>query len=430
MALPSKTIKDCQGQPIAIINAEGATLFSCDASIKERLRALGSTAINRIRNSKFSAGSFESGEPDRFLFSYYQPNTYLSVIGVTPSDVAFRPAYFLGLRMTLLIVWGFGLAVLLSVFLARTITGPIETLTLATSRIALGDFDFPIQVRSKNEIRTLADSVVSMSQQIKKLIESEIEKTKLEAQLEVAGMIQRTLLPAPSLALPGFKIESFYQPADECGGDWWSVLELGETLMILIGDVTGHGYASALLVAATRGGVAQLEAELEKSGIEGLSPADILKTLNRIVFDSTQGQLAMTALCLMINRETGFYTIASAAHQPTYLVQTELKQVKTLPCPGSRLGETRNFEGTFKEISGTLALHDKLILSTDGIQDLGKSDEDLLGKMGVLRFFKAIPEKTPEAIVDAVKTELIPLNAGKPFRDDITVVVLERRENA
>ena len=425
----TKIYQDCEGQPVGAINADGELLFACDPTLKERLKLTDGKTMARVKDSKFSAGSFETEEPNSFLYSYYQPSTLLSVVGITPTKVAFRPAYFLVLRMILLMLCGLGIAVLISVFLSRKITGPIELVTLATERISKGEFDFPIEVKSKNEMRTLADAVRNMSQRIKKLIQSEIEKSKIEAQLEVAATIQRTLLPPTSVTLSDYKLDSLYLPADQCGGDWWSYLDLGPKLVLLIGDVTGHGYPSALLVAATRGGIALIESELEKLSPDQINPAQILKTLNRVVFDSAQAKLGMTALCFVIDKASGDFTIASAAHQAPYYVKRESNEVELLSSPGAVLGTKREYSETFNELTGTLLPTERIVLSTDGIQDLGP-EEKMLGRKGIFKFFKSNALTNSDDLIQKVESELIPQNGGIPLRDDITVVILERTAHA
>ena len=425
----SQTFRECEGQSVGIVNETGEILLSCDTSINQEIFSSENPSIKKIKESKFTAGSFESTGSDPHLYSFFQPSPILSVIGTTPSRVAFRTAYFMGLRMFLLLLCGLGIAILASVILAKRVTGPIEQVIDATAKISEGDFDFPLEVSGKNELKTLAESVKRMAKQIRNLIHSEIEKTKIQEQLAVAGELQKTLLPPLSVALKGFTIESLYLPAEQCGGDWWSYIERENKLILLIGDVTGHGYASALLVAAVRGGIALIEAGLETSGPEECDPSRILRTLNRVVYDSAQAQLSMTAQCVVIDRDTGEYSMANAAHPNAFYVQKSDHSLQSLSLSGVRLGETRNMVEILQQAKGVLQTEEKMILYTDGLQELG-SEEKPLDKKGVTRFFRTVTQNSPLDIIQQVHEKLIPLNEGVPLRDDITLVIVERAAHA
>jgi sigma-B regulation protein RsbU (phosphoserine phosphatase) len=182
-------------------------------------------------------------------------------------------------------------------------------------------------------------------------------------------------------------------------------------------------------VAAVRGGIALIEADLETRKSDDCQPGQILTTLNRVVYDSAQAQLAMTAQCAIIDRDTGEYTLASAGHPNAFSIPREGASLQSIPLMGVRLGEKRNLTEGFQEATGTLGVNEKLVFYTDGLQELGP-DEKLLDKKGVVRFFKAMPKSSPLEMIQEVETKLIPLNEGRPLRDDITLVIVERLAHA
>ena len=137
----------------------------------------------------------------------------------------------------------------------------------------------------------------------------------------------------------------------------------------------------------------------------------------------------MTALCVIVDRNTGEYAMSSAAHQPSYLLQPETEAIRTFILAGNRLGETRDLDAPFMEIKGTLALGEKIVFFTDGLQDLGP-DEKLLNKKGVHKFLKENIKTDTKETIAKVESELLPLNVGLPLRDDVTIVILERIQNA
>jgi serine phosphatase RsbU (regulator of sigma subunit) len=97
---------------------------------------------------------------------------------------------------------------------------------------------------------------------------------------------------------------------------------------------------------------------------------------------------------------------------------------------GSRLGDTLVMSDELDEIEGAFSSkQDKIVLFTDGIQDLGVQ-EQVLGRKGFKKFLKGHVGHTGEAIVDSVVRDLMPLNEGAPLMDDVTFLVIEQENHA
>ena len=76
----------------------------------------------------------------------------------------------------------------------------------------------------------------------------------MEQELEVAKAIQETLVPSDApVHKHTLTFAGFYEPAAQTGGDWWTWAELtGGKILVVIGDVTGHGIPSAMITAAAK----------------------------------------------------------------------------------------------------------------------------------------------------------------------------------
>jgi serine phosphatase RsbU (regulator of sigma subunit) len=418
---------ECQGLPVGIFNRNGQNILFCDPAIATWM-GQSPGALKNALDSHFQSGSFERTENNHSgLWGYADLDSWGKVVSVIDIASAYRSSYLLGIRVVLMVLMSLGVAIVASILVARKVTDPIIEVSEATQKIANGDFDTHIVVKTKDETHTLAESVNAMAQKIKHLIISEVEKTKLDAQLEVAGEVQRTLIPESKIEITPFVITSFYRPADQCGGDWWGYVRGKNKLAVLVGDVTGHGYPSALLVATTRGYISMLQDQVERVGEIDYSPTEMLKILNRVVFEATLGELNMTAMCVILEMDSGKFTLASAGHNAAYLLKATTSEIKSLNAEGARLGEANEIQANLTENSGVIAGHgEKLILYTDGIQDLG-SEENPLGRKGFRKFLQEKMQAVGDDIVSAVESELVPLNEGRPLIDDITFLVLERK---
>ena len=142
----------------------------------------------------------------------------------------------------------------MAIFGAKTISRPIADLTEMTRRIAGGDFTQRIDIRSKNEIGTLAASFNEMTRRLNESIEHLRETTaakeRIESELKIAHEIQMSMVPKIFPAFPErseFDIFATLVPAKEVGGDLYDFFFLDDDrLCFAIGDVSGKGVPASL----------------------------------------------------------------------------------------------------------------------------------------------------------------------------------------
>ena len=420
---------DCSAMSVGFYNQNGVPVFFCNAEVEKRMSSL-PESLSAALTSTFQAGSFEKAEKDFVgLWAHHSIGTWGKVVSVTDVGTAYRPATILGIQIALLAIFSIGLAIAASIIVAKKVTDPITVVTDATRKIANGEFDTIIDVKTQDETRVLADSVQGMAQKIKNLVQSEIEKTKIEDQLEVAGALQRHFIPKSEIDFERYHISSLYLPADQCGGDWWGYVRIKKQIALFIGDVTGHGYSSAMLVATTRGYLAMLQNDANRDGSIQLNPSELLKVLNHVVYDAAGAELNMTALCLILDEETGEFQFSSAGHNPLYMMSPTKTELRPMLGGGPRLGDGPEIKDDIDVIHGVFEEEtDRLILYTDGIQELGVGEE-INNRKGFKTFLRKHLKKTGTQLVGLVVDELLPLNEGAHLKDDITFLVLERRHD-
>jgi hypothetical protein len=133
----------------------------------------------------------------------------------------------------------------------------------------------------------------------------------LEGELAAAQQVQQVLLPEEIAIVPGFTIESVYQPAQQVGGDFFQILPTGDGgLLLVVGDVAGKGLPAAMLVSVLVGAIRGV-------AVYTRDPAELLANLNERLIGRTQGSFS-TAVAACIDAE-GRVTIANAGHLSPYL---------------------------------------------------------------------------------------------------------------
>lgn len=225
------------------------------------------------------------------------------------------------------------------------------------------------------------------------------QQAVLESEMAAAREVQQVILPDQIETVPGFTVESVYEPANEVGGDFFQVLPAGQGgLLLVMGDVAGKGLPAAMLVSMLVGairGVAEFTCE----------PAEMLANLNeRLVGRAGEG--FATALAAHIAAD-GRVTIANAGHLSPYLDGREVELTGALP-----LGIKARGRYETREI--LLPAGSRLTFYSDGVVEAQNQRGELLG----FERGRELSVQPAEAIVDAAR------RFGQ--HDDITVVAITR----
>lgn len=319
-----------------------------------------------------------------------------------------------------------GLALLLGVLIAVAqslrIVNPILRLAGKAEKIAAGRLDVRANVRSNDEIGVLGASFDNMADRLTSLLDETAEKASLEKELEVARVVQETLLPPVGVvSRPPLEIYGYFRSASVCGGDFWNVVDLddGRTL-IVVGDVTGHGVPSAMITATAKACLDTLRSIRGSS----LSLTYLLEEMNKTIFASAKRKFVMTLFALTFDRARNELAFANAGHNFPLLLrrQDETLDVQGLVARGNRLGDVE--DSRFTEHRMSVRPGDLIAMYTDGITEF----RDAAGQeYGERRFRRALQGAYGGGVRDVGEALLADLTgfAGEaPQEDDITLVVI------
>lgn len=250
------------------------------------------------------------------------------------------------------------------------------------------------------------------------------ENLRLGAELDVARQIQMMVLPeARELdAIQRIQIAGFMQPADEVGGDYYDVLQCGGRIKIGIGDVTGHGLESGILMLM----VQSIARALQENG--GDSPKEFLEVLNRAVYKNIERSRTDKHLSLaFLDYEDKRITV-SGQHEEVIVVRTngDIERIDTVD-----LGFPIGLESEIGDFVATHAIDfdqgDIIVLHTDGVTE-AESPEGLM--FGLDRLCDSIGRHR-HGSADDVKTgvisDLMAHIGTQKIHDDITLVVMRHR---
>jgi serine phosphatase RsbU (regulator of sigma subunit) len=342
---------------------------------------------------------------------------------------------------TALFAWILLLVALMASFIAASnVTRGLNELTRITLQIASGDFSIRLRPQSRDEVGLLAIAVDNLAKRIRGLLAGKLEAARLEQELKTAQMVQSTLFPKSGIESGPFQVTGFYQPATECGGDWWTHQKVGETGDFLcIGDATGHGAAAAMVVALAFSScktLARLSGD-DKNLLK--SPGKFLEQLNMTLWEAGAGKTSMTFFVVYIDHEKGEMKYANAGHNhPILMTQNDedarlgsarvratgrKRRCFSLLSAGNPLGYSGN--STYEERVINLVAGDKLFLYTDGLIECQNAEGEAFGKRRMMDFLESQIPATAEDTKKEVVHLAFSFFAKNPLVDDVTVVVAE-----
>lgn len=246
-----------------------------------------------------------------------------------------------------------------------------------------------------------------------------VEKEKLEHELELARLIQMSILPRNPPDCPGYVFDAFIEPMRAVGGDFYDIIDLGEDRIgVAVGDVSDHGVPAALFMAMT---VTLLRAEALRS----TSPKEVFSRVNRQLLTTNDTNMFVTALYGVLNCTTREFKYARAGHElPIVIHQNgELKQIPI--SNGMPLGLFE--DPTFDEGSLTLRDHDTLFLYTDGLTDAIDPGNVHFGKERLHQILRGNSQHIPGGLCQKIFSYVQAYRGEMPQFDDITLLSLQVR---
>ena len=284
--------------------------------------------------------------------------------------------------------------------LARKFLEPISNLAAGVASLRQREFEKRLPILDRDELGDLSQTFNEMMEGM--------------ADLEVARIVQESLFPTKSISAPPFDIHGTCVSATQAGGDYYDFFPMPDgKLMLLVGDVSGHGVGAAMVMAMAKALVAHMVTQ-------SIDPADILGSLNTTLLKVLNRRRMMSCFIAFLDGKARRMVFANAGHNDPFVV----RENQIIPIVGERsfpLGSSRR--NVFASSEFGFEDGDQLILYTDGLIEAEAPDSQALGYGRFLTALPTLMGSSAEATERSIRDWHRQMVKPGPQADDITVVV-------
>lgn len=268
------------------------------------------------------------------------------------------------------------------------------------------------------EIKQANSEITKLNQQLK------AENIRMSSELEITRRLQAMILPTENelKRIQVLDIAGIMKPADEVGGDYYDVLNHYGNIKIGIGDVTGHGLESGVIMIMVQTAVRTLMLQGETDRVKFLS------VINQIIYENLQRMQSDRNLSLLLLDYIDHNLYVSGQHESIIIVRKDgrIEEIDT-DSYGFPIGLTEDVGDFIAEAQIDLGIDDVVVLYTDGIPEATNQQKQHYGTDRLKQVLAQNYRQSAQQIRSSVITDLQTFINGYKILDDITLVVIKRK---
>jgi phosphoserine phosphatase RsbU/P len=243
---------------------------------------------------------------------------------------------------------------------------------------------------------------------------AETQRIRQEKELEMARVVQKSLLPSQPPSIPGFTLVGDWRSAREVAGDFYDFISLANGCWALVlADVSGKGAPAALYMAMAR---SLIRSEAGRYG----NPSAVLTEVNRRLLVEAPNEMFVTVFYAVLDPALRSLTYANAGHDPPFLRRAS-GSVERLALGGLIMGLFE--ELTLRDETLNLESGDTLVAYTDGLTDTVNHQDEAYGHTRLADTINSAPAAAQDILTHILK-DLAAFAGRVPQPDDITLLIL------
>ncbi len=255
-----------------------------------------------------------------------------------------------------------------------------------------------------------------------RLTERMVAQERMRRELALAAEVQQRLLPSRAPEGAAMEVAGFCEPARGVGGDYYDFINFDNSqLGLAIADVAGKGMPAALLMSTVQATLRSLTAR-NGSTAASYELASIVSKLNRLLFNTTNGEHYVTFFYATFDQDTQRLTYVNAGHNPPLYLQAD-SDFRELTSGGLVAGAFEH--AAYEQETVQMKSNDLLFLYTDGLTEALNIDGEEFGASRIMETLKSIAMLSVDQIRDEVVRRVKDWCAGMSLYDDLTFVVMK-----
>lgn len=325
-------------------------------------------------------------------------------------------------KLTYFIIFLFSTFIFISLFIGfrmiRVVTKSISQLTKGIEKLRKGDFTARVKIRSDDEIQYLGESFNEMAAGMNRLLDEEKEKHRIQEELRIARSIQLKLLPPETLNTREFELQAANIPATEIAGDFYDYnYKKGESLSVVVADVSGKGTSAAFYMAELKGLLSYLSRK-------NLSLSSILADCNNVLKNSFDKKTFITVNIAKFFVDDKIFHFARAGHTQAIHYMHNKKSCIELYPEGTALGLTNFSKSKIEVISVKYKKGDLFLIFSDGLSEIMSPEGEMFGTKPLKNILTENYDLPLTEIKDKILKTGIEFSKSKIIDDDLTFIVL------
>lgn len=381
-----------------------------------------------------------------------------SVVVELPTSEAYLPIYNMIWTMIISLAVIIIVVVILGFLFSESIVSPFQRLTLAASQISKGDLNIQVDIKAKNELGILSSAFNSMVNQLRDSFEAlaktnqhlelrvkertealeqankqilqlndqlKADNLRMSAELAITRQLQQMILPREEELheVADLDIAGFMEPADEVGGDYYDVVKNGSKIRMGIGDVTGHGLESGVVMIMAQTAIRTLLANNETD------PIKFLNSVNRVIYDNTKRMKSHKNMTLSLLDYEGGIMRLSGQHEDMLIMRNngEIEKIDTFEL-GFPLGIEADIKSYVSQADILLQPGEIAILYTDGVTEAVNTHNEIYGMERLCSVIKEYYHLSANELRVQITENLKEHIGTQKVFDDITLLVIKRKK--
>jgi len=292
-----------------------------------------------------------------------------------------------------------------------------------------GAFDYIVKPFHAQQISALVEHAARSFEQTVRLRQTEESlRQARQNEIYVASRVQQTLLLGqPPADFPGLEIAHLTIPSQEIDGDFYDFIRLdSENMDLVVADVMGKGIRAAFIGAALKSYFFRVVSEVNLSGAGRfkIDPEEIVDSVyNYMISPLTALESFVTLFYARFCPKQNRLTYVDCGHVHPLHYHYRSKQVSLLKGENMPLGFPE--KDPFRQFTTTFAAEDIFLFYSDGLTETSNQEGELFGEERLIACVENHARANPEALIEAIKTEIFAFSGASEFADDFTCVAVK-----